>query len=432
MNDMVNELYPRVLVVSNECISYSTSNGRTIGNLFHGWDKNTIANFCISLADPNVDICDNYFCVTDKQALTSIIKGECKPQKLFESKDTEGVYVFKSGIKKTSFSMLMRHIVWSLNRWRGKLFGEWIDNFAPQLVIIQSGDSAFMHDIALSISKRRNIPLVFFNTEGYYHFKRNFFSKHWADFACHPIYMRIYRKHFRQSMKYASHFIYLNELLRKDFDHVFGSGKSSVLYTTSLLPFIPKNFDSDNPRFSYIGNLGYKRIDALKVVANCLSNINPKYKLDVYSAHRLATEDNFKDCPAINFCGALNYDGVVDVMRKSDLIFHVESSSSEVAASLKYGFTTKIADCLASGSNFLLFAPDYIACSRYIKDNEAAWYANSSSALQSVLKEFFLDSKKRETYILKARIISSLNHDEKRNSQVFFNIIKQAILTYKP
>lgn len=424
-------MYPRVLVISNECISYSTSNGRTMGNLFIGWEKSALANFCIAFTDPNFEICDNYFCISDKQALKSVLKGECEPQNTVIKNDTNDVSVSKRVIKKSAFNMLIRHFVWTLNRWRGKLFWKWIDDFNPELVIIQSGDSAFMHDIALGVSMRKKVPLVFFNTEGYYHFKRNFFSKHWSDFLCLPLYMKIFRQSFEKSMKYASHCVYLNELLKRDYDSVFGFGKSSVLYTTSLLSFIPKELDQENPRFSYIGNLGYKRIDALKVVALCLSQINSDYKLDVYSAHKLATKENFEDCPAINFCGSLNYEGVIDVMRKSDLLFHVESDSLEVAECLKYGFTTKIADCLSSGSNFFLFAPEYIACSQYIRDNDVAWYASNIDELKVLLNEFLNNSSKRKQFISKAKEIAYHNHNDKNNSQKFLNIIKLVVNKHK-
>ncbi len=34
-----NKKYPRVLIISNECLSLSSSNGRTLRNLLVGWPK---------------------------------------------------------------------------------------------------------------------------------------------------------------------------------------------------------------------------------------------------------------------------------------------------------------------------------------------------------------------------------------------------------
>lgn len=53
--------YKRVLVISNNCFSQSNSNGRTLGNLFHGWPKENLAQMCVIAQDPNWELCDNYF-----------------------------------------------------------------------------------------------------------------------------------------------------------------------------------------------------------------------------------------------------------------------------------------------------------------------------------------------------------------------------------
>ena len=56
---------PKVLVIENECVSKSTNNGRTLGNLLKGWPKDMIAQFCISMVDPDYDVCDNFYYVSD-------------------------------------------------------------------------------------------------------------------------------------------------------------------------------------------------------------------------------------------------------------------------------------------------------------------------------------------------------------------------------
>ena len=66
----------KVLVVSNNCFSLSNSNGRTLGNLFAGWPKSDLAQFCVIAQDPNWDLCDNYYCLEDMTVLKSFMK--CK------------------------------------------------------------------------------------------------------------------------------------------------------------------------------------------------------------------------------------------------------------------------------------------------------------------------------------------------------------------
>ena len=64
----------KVLVISNNCFSLSNSNGRTLGNLFVGWPKSDLAQFCVIAQDPNWELCDNYYCLEDKTVLKSFIK----------------------------------------------------------------------------------------------------------------------------------------------------------------------------------------------------------------------------------------------------------------------------------------------------------------------------------------------------------------------
>ena len=65
----------KVLVISNECFSKVTSNGRTLGNFFIGWDKSCLAQFYIQNSEPDFDYCENFFRVTDRQALSAFKTG---------------------------------------------------------------------------------------------------------------------------------------------------------------------------------------------------------------------------------------------------------------------------------------------------------------------------------------------------------------------
>lgn len=73
MNDI--KTYPKVLVISHNCFSTSGSNGRTLGNFFVNWPKEAIAQFFIFNEIPDSSVCENYFRVTDTEALKAFYKG---------------------------------------------------------------------------------------------------------------------------------------------------------------------------------------------------------------------------------------------------------------------------------------------------------------------------------------------------------------------
>lgn len=417
--------YPKVLVVSNNCFSLSNSNGRTLGGFFENWPKQNLAQFCIGLDNPNEKVCQNYFCVTDSDAL----------RRFFHRRDSvqntvQGIHTLnrsnKLNHKKTALLALIRHVVWSSKRWIAPEFRQWIARFNPELILLQSGDSAFMLQIALSLARERNIPLFIFNTEGYYFFKENYMHKHWTDFICFPLYRSIYRRQFRKTIAYAAYSIYGNSLLQNDYGREFRK-PSTVLYTSSSLTFEPKAFNTEHPQFSYLGNLGLDRPYALIEISNALHYINKNYYLDVYGTLPFNMKGVFDNCKSIRYYGAVSYDEVVKVIRNSDLLFHAEAFAGKWTNSLKYGFSTKIADSIASGCNFLLYAPSYIAGSKYIIDNQASWYVGDPQDLIDTLKQFLSAPEKREIILHHAETATAENHNPQKNAAKFQDLLNSML-----
>ena len=102
-------------------------------------------------------------------------------------------------------------------------------------------------------------------------------------------------------------------------------------------------------------------------------------------------------------------------------LLHAEVDDKRWQESLKYGFSTKIADSISSGHNFLLYAPRHISSSKYIIENGAAWYVENKSQLKSTLQTILSDSDARETVLKRARVVAKNNHNEKRNAEKFQN-----------
>lgn len=414
---------PKLLIISNQCFSMSNSNGRTLGNLLLGWPKECMAQFCLSLVDPNMELCDNYFCVSDSDAVKAFMGKTIQAKKKDALlRQTNNPNPNKTKKYRTAFRMLIRNIVWKSNIWKKCGYDKWVDEFNPDLVLFQSGDAAFMCDLARTTAVRKNIPLVIFNTEGYFFFDHTWLDNHWSDYFCFPLFNWQYRKAFKKLMEQTVHSVYLNSKLQEDYDKTFGT-KSTVLYTGSSCKFQPKDFDIVSPCFSYLGNLGLNRPLALIEIAEALQSINAGYYLDVYGKLPRGEEDIFDKCPAVRYHGLVGYEEVQKVIYESDVLFHAESVEGQWIHSLKYAFSTKIADSLASGSNFFLYAPSHLACSKYIIDNKVAWYAEDKSQLATVLKELINDVDKRLFYLENAHKLAEKNHNALRNVETFRKLL---------
>lgn len=423
--------YPRILVISNNSFSNTDSNGRTLGNLFCGWPKEDLAQFCISTDGANFDLCDNYYCLTDREVLRAFLhfrkaEGKTLTQNEKEIKGSRG-----KG-KKTLLMMMGRNLIWGNQRWKSNAFIEWVNAFNPEIIMLMFSDSGFILKIGTALAKDLDIPLVMFNTEGYYFFKSNYCrTKTKWDWALFPIYQCLFRKQVRKTMKRVVYTIYLNTLLQKDYSHEFG-GPSAVLYTSSSLKNENHIFCNEKPIFSYIGNLTFNRPEALMEVADVLQSLNKDFKLNVYGKPmNLESENALINHPGISFKGFVNYDEVQRIIRNSDILFHAETKDKRWKESLKYGFSTKIADSISSGACFVLYAPEDIACSLYLKDTKAGWYAGSKKDLKLVLEEILSDESRRNEILGNARRVALENHNQNNNCLKFQKIIIDCVKNIK-
>lgn len=415
-----------VLVISNNCFSLSNSNGRTLGNLFVGWPKSQLAQFCVIAQDPNWDICDNYYCLEDKSVLKSFFR--CRNavgRRLYkqESTNISSDTVRANVGRKTLYKVVVRELIWSRKRWYSKQFQQWLDDFNPDQLVFQLGDSIFMFNIALDIATSRNIPLIIYNTEGYYFFPRNWHQKSLGDDLLFKLYRRVYRKRVEAMMQVASHCIHLNDKLKDDYDKAFNV-QSSVIYNSySVSKSKELLFSTNTPRISYLGNLGLDRDSALIEIGAVLQEINSDYYIDIYGRADEIMQQRFKTAPGVNYMGLVSYEEVKDIISQSDILFHVETDRGYYERQLQYAFTTKIADSLASGRCFVVYAPKQLACSQYVIKNNCGWVATNKKELRAAFHSVINDDELRIAIINKALEVAYQNHNLTQNASKFQEIL---------
>lgn len=420
-------MYPRILVISNNSFSKSSNNGRTLGNLFIGWPKEKIAQFCVSTTEPDYNICENYYLLTDRsifQGLLRLKKG--KRCDININLGTEGsLLTGEKRMLKTPWTALMRHVLWSCKRWKSDAFIHWIDQINPELVVIMNSDATFILDIATFVSKSKGIPIVMFNTEGYYFFKHYYFDhSKWFDNSLFKIYQALYKKKFRRMMKRVKLSIHLNSLLKNDFYSEFG-GKHIVIYTGSNLLFDSSNLHIETPTFTYLGNFGFDRPIALLEIAEVLQSINPNYKLDIYGKIPSPDiKDKFEASPGIRVKGMIPYEEVIKVMYGSTILFHAEAQTEKYKESLRYGFSTKIADSISCGHPFLMYSSPDIAGAKYIIETGAGWHVSKKKDLAVAINSILNNNEERERVLEVARRTALENHNAVLNNQKF----KEALL----
>lgn len=419
----------RLLIVSHNCFSKTGSNGRTLSNYLVGWDKSEIAQFYIHSEKPDFTVCENYFCITDKSVIRSIVKRKPAGSMVIDmelpvAKANADSNTQSKPIVKNSGIRLIREFAWMSDLWNKKSFEKWVDNFNPQVILFQAGDSAFLFRIVRKLAKKYNIPVVIYNTEGYYFKNKSYMQEKWYTKPLYRVLHKIFKKQYKKLLKYTKKSIYNCDLLCDDYNKAFNDN-GVVIMNTSEFTDEPVEVNKQK-EVIYAGNLGLSRHKGLIEFAEVLKTVAPDTKLTVYG--KALTENVSKEleaCDAIDYKGLIPYEELTAHLKGSQYLLHTESFSEFYKEDLKYAFSTKIADSLASGSCLFVYAPENMAVCRYLQGKNSAVLINEKSKLKSSIEKAFSDNAFAETISKNGRALAVENHNISKNRAEFQKILQE-------
>ena len=371
-----------------------------------------------------ITLCSNYYCIGDLQAIKNLCGIEqCGRVTMHANQGADDSVRKKIKKRKSAWIYIIRTIIWKMFLLRANKLKEWVKDFCPSHVIVQAGDFPVLFDLARYIAKKYSARLIVYNTEGYYFKEKSYFSTDNSIDLFYSIWHRYFKAAYKKLTASADEVVYNCELLKTDYDRDLGT-KSSVIYASSEFAAIADNdIPQKLPKIVYAGNLGLNRYKCLIEFASALNTLGSQYVLDVYSAN--ADPDiirALKTTPSLRYNGSLPYSALKSVLLESQYLLHVESFDENLLDELKYAFSTKIADSLASGSCLILYAPTGIAATEYLLNNDAAYIITEQNALIQGLKSLF-ESGKDIDIVHKSRLIASENHSIDKNGIKFKKLI---------
>ncbi len=421
----------RVLVISHNVFSKTENMGKTLMSYFATWESKDIAQFYIHSEVPTDRITENYYRVTDKDILKSIIKrksgdiltGEDVIEERVSARTDTGMTakIYQKSRSRTPFVYFARNLLWSLGKWNTKKLKRWLDEFDPEAVFFASGDYAFMYKIALKLAKKRNIPLYISCVDDYY-----LDNKNKNDFGGKFVY-KSFMKAARKALDYASAAFCICDKMSREYSEKFGI-KCYTLHTPATFD-APLEMENKTNRISYIGNLGFDRNLQLIALSRALKNIDCPGKpdmIDVYSAEKreeilsgMAPENG------IRFNGEINTEDVKRIMAESMILVHTETFKPETKNRIKYSVSTKIADSLQSGTCLLAYGPEDIASVEYLNENNAAFCITRNDDIEQSLKKIIEDAGIRSEIIENALRLARRNHGRLDASDKIAEVLEQ-------
>lgn len=397
----------KTLVISNACFSESISNGRTLAGLFENAEPEKLAQFFVYGA-PDWNICGNYYRVTDKDALRSLFP--FGPRGGVIRQEKQACRNKRSGLsgarRKTPAKMLLREIVWLMGSWKGRRLWDWMDEFGPEAICLFLANNVFLIRFAISAAKRYRIPIIVYTTEGYCFMNYNYITNRPS--LAYTLYYKWLRSIYKKLEPFVSQGIFNSTLLKERYEKEFGYPCSCIM-NRSAISYIDHALlrPEEAVTISYLGNLGLKRHKVLIEVAEILQELNSDFILDVYGASpEAAVDQELRGCPYIRYHGFVPYSEVVKIIHSSTLLVHAEWNDADSNRDLKYAFSTKIADSLASGTPLFLYADESLAETMFLQENQCAFIANKRKDLRAVLEQALTDQKARKKIVENAKKVT--------------------------
>jgi hypothetical protein len=365
----------KILSIAYNPYNNNNNNSKTMRSFFDGIPSKELSMFYMeSYSEVDYDFCDAYYRVTDQDVLRSILNlsfrtrnthPKVKYQRVVESKVIESTRK-----NKTPFSRIIRELLWKFNTWNTKDLNDWIAEQKPDIIFTLFGNNLFVHDIVVKVSRKHNIPFVAYYTDDYVLncFNNSLFGRlHWL----------MSKKTYKKSMILAEKCYVIGEKMKEDYTKAF-SREFGILGNSINF----ENFNDFNIRqidlgkkivISFIGGLHLNRWRTICELGELMKEVNIEkswnIEINVY-ALKLDEEIEYKleQC-GVNYKGALTPQGVIDTMRKSDILLHIESFDKINRTFVKYSVSTKISEYFASKRLVLAFGPHEVASIALIKDN---------------------------------------------------------------
>ena len=408
----------KILIISNEPLSNISSNGRTLKNFLLDIPREQLAQFYLH-GVPDDGACSSFFKVSDSDALNALLMRNKRADNASVKLQENGT---KKDVKKNCRTMVIRDIVWRSYRWWNKDFNRFINDFAPDVILLQAGDAPFMYAIALRIAKKYKLPIIMYNSEEYV-LKKWMYNSAKNTPLWHFLLQKRLKAVYKCFMKRVNFCIYNTEYLEEKYQVRYPhSGKSCALYTVSELEALPDKSKGKDFSLLYCGNLGVGRVDTLCEMAQVLHRIDSGAHLDIYG--KIPDEESERKLysnPNVRYGGVVPYDVIPGLMSKASMLIHCENA--ERLENLRGAFSTKIADSLASGRPFLVYATRDYPFVQYLEKYDCAHIAADIGELEDVLKKCISDSSFKDKYIENALSVAKEKHSIRKNCNCVVEIL---------
>lgn len=418
----------KILILGTVPWDNQNSLGNTLSNWFENWEDCEFAFMYNRDKKNDNKCCSTYFQVTFKDIIHNIFT-PWKIGREFTSAEnddiidslTEATMINTlSGFRRRFVNYCVDQLYIS-NIWFNKRAKKFIAKFNPDIVFLFTIPDAFRYNLVNYIKRNTKAKIVQFVADDVYG----------QSLCSNTLLNKIYRKRIPQLLKKADKVYGASVPLCEAYRNYFNI-EITPLYKGCEIKY--NDYSFHNPiKIIYAGNLYYGREKSLAELVNVISDINKKelvFELSIYSNSYISNEVN-SSLNAVGCClyPVRPYNEIMDLMKKSDIVLHIESFDKKQEQLVRYSFSTKIIDCLQSGSVFMAIGPSKVASIEYSKMIPGAIVVDDLSKLKEVLFDIKENSicLKKSSYNIReyAKTHHEISNVRKKIYEDFNQILKK-------
>lgn len=378
----------RILIVSDSAWDDRISFGNTISNWFDNWDNAVFYSIYGRDSLPQNHICNNYYRVSPLSLLKNLFWPSKTGDRVFvdssmdciNSNDKEKELIQKAQQGKKEWMYLVIDLAYSTGIWKTKEYRNFIKEANPDVVFFFALASPFLFQNLRYLKRNTNAKFASFIPDDVY----NVYLK---DNSLRNI---LRRRRFKEMMKMSDVIYGASDMLKSAYEKLLGIEISTLFKGCTLTTL--KNSVNNPIRIVYAGNLLWGRATILGRLAEELENLNHdgvKAALEIYTGTFITPEMERKLNRGRSsiIVGRRPYEEIVSTMKAADIVLHVESFDKDSVEIVRYSFSTKIIDCLQSGSTMMVIGPKGIASVEYPRQIPGAIVVDDLNNIRSVLYE---------------------------------------------
>jgi len=374
----------RVLIISNNALSFSLNNGKTLSSLFEGWRGEDLAQVYFNNEAPESEHVSNFFKITGREQFLSRIKnsnfsagGAVNPlrrtnigRSILPSNRFVNYAVDLINGRFEALKLYIRDMAFGSGLTKNAKLLQWIDRFGPDCIFLVAGNSCFSIDFASFLSARVNVPIAVYITDDYV-------------VGSKPAGVFGQRYHARLVKRYSDLFIsaakvfFIGESMLHAFQDEFGV-KGDTLINCNLIQRTALSQDyhdqNDKIRVVFAGGLHLGRDRSIIAFAKVMNKACAEYKcslcFDIYSNQQISDSLNKEfSAHGVNYKGGVSWNVLNVELQQADFLLHVESFSESFYKKTMLSLSTKLPEYLSSGVCVIGYGPSSIASIKILKDN---------------------------------------------------------------